>query len=694
MDNNDSNIMSKNVEMEELDTILKHCKNNKSPGLDGLPYEFFKAVWSTIGSDFLKIIQCQLDRIAIVDSNKVGATRLLPKVIGTPQVDELRPITLLNTDYKILAKLLVNRMKPVLPQVITSSQLCSVANRNILFGINNILSSIHFVKERRQRACILSLDFFKAYDRVMLDYLLKVMRKMNFSSLFCSWIRMMHEGAMTKFILSSLTEAIRVDFSIRQGDPLSMILYILFIEPFLLALERNLIGLNVAGISQKVEGYCDDVNILTSDDTDLVRVDEIVTEFEAISGAILSRTNKCKIMGLRSWKDRINWPLNYLKSEKELKIFGIFITPSYTSIVKRNWDYRFEKFNNCVLSWTSKFLPSLSSKIEVLRTFALSRIYYVASILPISKTMIKKMEGVMGKFIWNNSGWLLRVSLSELKNKPDKGGLNCVCLYSMCKSLLLSQFLRLMKCSYPKSIAHVAYWLGDTLDDLLPGLDMGSHPQNIPEYFALLESLIIFGKIENIVEVGTWRRLTNKMIYTAESKNFPIPKVEQDSGEEINYKLVCKTISSSLLHSSEKDIAFLLVHNKLPTKERIFRVGLAVNPYCPICPSALECDSHHIFCSCLRVRNVWQSVRDILEEIIGETNITDLAFINFSFPSSPRDNEAVWLIGNYLYSVWHYMKLRSMDYVQEEELFGYLRFKYKTDQQGARVRLDGLPGIS
>ena len=68
-------------------------------------------------------MQCQLDRKRIVESNKEGVTRLAPKVNGVPSVDELRPITLLNCDYKILTMWLVRRMKPVLPYVIKSGQL-------------------------------------------------------------------------------------------------------------------------------------------------------------------------------------------------------------------------------------------------------------------------------------------------------------------------------------------------------------------------------------------------------------------------------------------------------------------------------------------------------------------------------------------------------------------------------------------
>ena len=212
--------MEDEATLDEIEYVVKHCSANKAPGLDGLSYEFYQATWLLIRETFLKVIQCQLNRVRIVESNTLGATRLCSKVEGVPKVDELRPITLLNCDYKILSKLLVLRIKPVLPKVIKSGQLCSVGRKNILFGINNVISSILYANQKNVGACLLSLDFFKAYDRVFLPFLLNVMKVMGFGGKFCSWVEMLHLGAKTTFILRRMTRSISVSFSIRQGDPL------------------------------------------------------------------------------------------------------------------------------------------------------------------------------------------------------------------------------------------------------------------------------------------------------------------------------------------------------------------------------------------------------------------------------------------------------------------------------------------
>ena len=110
-----------------MDEVIKNCPNNKAPGLDGISYEFYKTTWSLISDVFIQVLQYQLSRFKIIDSNNIGATRLGPKVAGTPQVDELRPITLLNWDYKIMTKLFVFRMLPILIYIIKFGQLCWVA---------------------------------------------------------------------------------------------------------------------------------------------------------------------------------------------------------------------------------------------------------------------------------------------------------------------------------------------------------------------------------------------------------------------------------------------------------------------------------------------------------------------------------------------------------------------------------------
>ena len=110
----------------------------------------------------------------------------------------------------------------------------------------------------------------------MLGFLLKVMSAMNFGDLYLSWISMLHDGATTCFILNFVTNAIDVTFSIRQGDPLAMLLYIIYMEPLLVVLERILNGVRLSFAHEVLESYCDDLNVLTEDEEDLSKLSDTI----------------------------------------------------------------------------------------------------------------------------------------------------------------------------------------------------------------------------------------------------------------------------------------------------------------------------------------------------------------------------------------------------------------------------------
>ena len=76
-----------------------------------------------------------------------------------------------------------------------------------------------------------------------------------------------------------------------------MLLYILYIEPLLVALQAETIVFSMLSLVQKVEGFCNDVNLITNDESDFHVVEEVVTKFERPSGAILSRNKKCQAVG-------------------------------------------------------------------------------------------------------------------------------------------------------------------------------------------------------------------------------------------------------------------------------------------------------------------------------------------------------------------------------------------------------------
>ena len=677
----------KDMTMGELEDIVKGCDHNKSPGLDGLSYEFYQKTFPVIKEDLLAIYRCQLSRNKLIKSNKEGVTRLAPKVEGVPSVDELRPITLLDCDYKILSKWLVERMKPVLPLVIKSGQLCTVGKKNILFGVHNILSGILNVKQKKSEACLLTLDFFKAYDRVLLDFLIKVMKRMNFSDKFTDWILMLHDGASTRMILTRLTRAIQLRFSIRQGDPLAMLLYILYVEPLLWTLEKKITGLRVEGIEQKLEAYCDDVNVTTDKIEDFKVVDNVVKRFEKVSGAILSRNKKCKVIGFGNWSGKVDWPLDWIKPVKSEKIFGIFICDSYDEMLRLNWEFRFKKFSNIICSWSLRVLDTLQERVDVIRMFGLSRVYYVASILPVTPNIVKKFESLMGKFIWSKSGRILRIALDEIKNRKLDGGLQLPCLASMADSLLVSQCVRLINSGDKKSLQHLSFWLGDLLGTLIPGLGQMNSAAVIPEYFSHVGEVFADMMISDALTAGTLKSITNKVVYAEMTTSFPPPKVVMESS--LDYSLTWSRLHNAVVDARARDVMYLLIHNKLPVPERLFRIRVKNDPYCQSCVGAEVADVEHFFAKCEGVCDAWSLLKgEILRVGRFGSGVDDWRILNLMFPKSRFETELTWLVSSYVLYVWDSVSTRGAE-VGAEQFFGFLRFKYR-ELQSRSILLENL----
>ena len=293
-------------------------------------------------------------------------------------------------------------------------------------------------------------------------------------------------------------------------------------------------------------------------------------------------------------------------------------------------------------------------------------------------------------------GKLLRVSLNELKLPVVKGGCGLICIREMIKSLRLSQFLRLLKNGEERTLAHVKYWVGEIIDDIIPGMALGEHGSS-SRFFDDMAILLADAKLKDIITVTGWKMLTNRAIYKRHIQSMPSSKVELEAG--YSFKKVWQRLNSPVLTASCREVLFLLIHNKLPLRERMFRINMAPDPYCEECfdnEGAVIGDVTHYFTGCRRVKSVWNRVRGILISLIGPisqmTPCTDL--ISLKFPGANLNEEAVWIIGHYVSAVWGSLVSKERSNMCEEQFFGYLRFKYRSDQCGARLPLGQIHSVS
>ena len=173
------------------------------------------AVFLVIEVCLVEALNVMLEDGQLTASLWVGGVCLLPKVAGVPGAHQLRPITLLSCDYKLMTKVMVRRLINVLPTVLTTSQLCSVKGRSIYDGITAILSVVEARQRQKRPGFLLNLDFFHAYDRVCMPYVDRVLEVMGFGDIFRGWVRTLHSGAEAVFLLSRLSRSVPITFSVR-----------------------------------------------------------------------------------------------------------------------------------------------------------------------------------------------------------------------------------------------------------------------------------------------------------------------------------------------------------------------------------------------------------------------------------------------------------------------------------------------
>ena len=179
----------------EVRDALKQVGLNKSPGLDGLPYEVYLRMSHMFVPILTDMFNHWFAQGAIPGSVTKGVITLLKK--GGRHVweglDDYRPITLLNTELKILARVLANRLQLVISDLIGSEQTFAVKGRSIQDNLHLIREVLEGIEDGTE-AALISLDQSKAFDSVEHRFLATVLETAGFEPEFCRWISMMYHN--------------------------------------------------------------------------------------------------------------------------------------------------------------------------------------------------------------------------------------------------------------------------------------------------------------------------------------------------------------------------------------------------------------------------------------------------------------------------------------------------------------------
>ena len=287
--------LEESLSEEEIWTTISGLNRDKAPGPDGFPLAFWSFSWDFVKYEVIGFFKEFHDNAKFVKNLNTTFLVLIPKKQCVEDFKDLRPISLVGGLYKILSKVLANRIKRVMDKVISKSQNAFVEGRQILDAILIANELVDSSLRRKNCELVWKLDIEKAYDSISWEFLYKVLDKMGFGSRWLSWMKWCISIA-SFFVLINGSPAgfFQSSRGLRQGDPLSPYLFI-SMEALSCVINRAVDGNYLSGIRIANWGgedlpishllYADDTLIFCEDDNEQLKfLSWLLMWFEAMSG--------------------------------------------------------------------------------------------------------------------------------------------------------------------------------------------------------------------------------------------------------------------------------------------------------------------------------------------------------------------------------------------------------------------------
>ena len=254
-DNIAQNTNHSQVTEHEVEEAIKKLNSNSAPGLDGLTSNFYKAKASFFVPHSTTIFNLIIIHIWVPESFTRTVIKLIPKKPVSRTVEDYRPISLINTDQKILSHLLANRLKNKLTSLIGSHQTAYLPQRSIHSSLTQVNLNL---EQLTDEDCLVACDFSKAFDKINRTYLFALLQQIGLHPSTLALIKAMyHHTDAFLDINGSLSPVIYMTNGVRQGCPLSSLLFKLGIEPFLFHLQHNT-SIQSSSLF-KIIAYADDI---------------------------------------------------------------------------------------------------------------------------------------------------------------------------------------------------------------------------------------------------------------------------------------------------------------------------------------------------------------------------------------------------------------------------------------------------
>ena len=461
--NNEDDVV-KDITLEELRETLHTCSDS-TPGPDGIPYSIIGLLWPSFGPLLVDAWNRSLVTGKLAPSHTLSYLKLIPKIgKNLAKLTNWRPITLSNCDHKLITKTYARRLCKNVSEKISGNQTAYLSSRLINDNIRSLASTIHLTNiEAHAKGLLVALDAKKAFDSVDHDYIERCLESFGCGR-FVRIFKTLYADLKTDIIINGvITDGFYIRRGVKQGDPLSCIIFIMCMEPLLRNIEANnsiepLHSTTLNSNLPKSYAYADDVNVTIKDSVENLQA--LFYEYERLSrmSNLELNADKTELLLLGDQPREKTYNVNYLgknylvESSAKVKINGILFQRDEQQMCDDNVQEVVKKIDRIFKQWSRRNMTTLG-KILIVKTFGVSQAIYLFQSLTLNNAHFKTLNSILYKFIWNRHYLAAKAPeriKREIINAPIKlGGFGMLDIVALDESIKIKDLGRLLVTKHP-----------------------------------------------------------------------------------------------------------------------------------------------------------------------------------------------------------------------------------------------------